>query len=144
MSTFYSLEQVAGQLGVHIRTVRNFVRDGKLPAIRIGKQYRVAAADLVKLTGQPVTAFCPDGRHRHVEASSVVEIDAIDPDTSYRVTAMLMGAANSRTGGPPLRVQTAYDETRARLKVVVMGSAEDTIAILKSVNALAGAEDGLL
>lgn len=138
MSDFYTLDEVAEIVGMHIRTVRNFVRDGRLPATRIGKQYRVAAEDLSKLTGQPATAYRPDGRHRHVETSAVVEIDAIDRNTSQRITTMVMAAAGSRGGdGPPLRIQTSYDETRARLKVMVMGGIDDTVALLKAVKALA-------
>ncbi len=138
MSTYYSIEQVAERLGLHVRTVRNFVHDGRLTATRVGKQYRIASEDLAKLMGRPATAFQPDGMHRHVAVSSIVEIDAIDRDTTNRITTMLMAAANSRDGsGPPLRVQTLYDEERARLKVVVMGSIEDTSAMLKAVKALA-------
>ena len=51
-----SVEQVAAQLGLHVRTVRNYVRDGRLKAVRIGKQYRIARADLDALTGQPPAA----------------------------------------------------------------------------------------
>ncbi len=49
----YSVEEVAARLGLHVRTVRNYVRDGRLKAVRIGKQYRIAAADLEELTGRP-------------------------------------------------------------------------------------------
>ena len=34
----YSVEQVAEHLGLHVRTVRNYVRDGRLKAVRIGKR----------------------------------------------------------------------------------------------------------
>ena len=134
MSEFYSIEQVAEHLGVHVRTVRNFVRDGRLAATKVGKQYRIAAEDLAKLTGRPVR---PVGRHRHVEVSSIVEVDAIDRPTTDRLTTMLMASANSRDGsGPPLRVQTLYDEERARLKVIITGALDDTTALLKAVKAL--------
>ena len=52
----YSVEQVAESLGLHVRTVRNYVRDGRLKAVRIGKQYRIARADLDALTGQKAAA----------------------------------------------------------------------------------------
>lgn len=134
MSSYYSIEQVAEHLGIHIRTVRNFVRDGRLLATRVGKQYRIAAEDLAKLTGRAR----PAERRRRVEVSSIVEIDVIDPDTTSRLTNMLMGAANSRDGsGPPLRVQTMYDEERARLKIIVTGAIDDTTAMLKAIKALA-------
>ncbi len=41
-----SVEQVAELLGLHVRTVRNYVRDGRLKAVRIGKQYRITRTDL--------------------------------------------------------------------------------------------------
>jgi excisionase family DNA binding protein len=30
---------------LHVRTVRKYVRDGRLKAVRIGKQYRIARDD---------------------------------------------------------------------------------------------------
>ena len=42
----FSVEQVAAKLGLHVRTFRNYVRDWRLRAVRIGKQYRIAADDL--------------------------------------------------------------------------------------------------
>ncbi|MEW2439811.1 helix-turn-helix domain-containing protein, partial [Streptomyces caniferus] len=53
--SLYSVEQVAERLGLHVRTIRNYVRDGRLPAVRIGKQYRIAHEDLEAFTGRPVT-----------------------------------------------------------------------------------------
>ena len=49
----YSVEQVADRLGLHVRTVRGYIRAGRLKAVRIGKQYRIARADLDALTGRP-------------------------------------------------------------------------------------------
>ena len=37
----YSVEQVAERLGLHVKTVRSYVREGRLKAVRIGKQYRI-------------------------------------------------------------------------------------------------------
>ena len=47
----YSVEQVANLLDLHVRTVRNYVREGRLKAVRIGKQYRIAREDLEAMTG---------------------------------------------------------------------------------------------
>ncbi|MEU8263779.1 helix-turn-helix domain-containing protein [Micromonospora sp. NPDC048999] len=38
---YRSLDQVAGLLGLHVRTVRGYVRDGRLRAARVGRQYRI-------------------------------------------------------------------------------------------------------
>lgn len=72
-----------------MKTVRNFVRDGKLKATRIGKQYRIAREDLESFTGAPVPSSASDiaRRHRHVEVSSIVQIDAISPESSAQLAS---------------------------------------------------------
>jgi excisionase family DNA binding protein len=139
----YSVEQVAERLGLHVRTVRNYVRDGRLKAVRIGKQYRIAREDLEALTGRPVPASIRETtrRHRHVEVSSVVDIDAIDPDAARRVSTTLMAAAaGRREGDPPLRIQTVYDEERARLKIIVVGGLAAAAELFRLIGVLSGEE----
>ncbi|PDP89691.1 DNA-binding protein [Glycomyces fuscus] len=128
---FYSVDQVADLLGLHVRTIRNYVRDGRLRAVRIGKQYRIAHADLEAFTGgvQP-PAEEPDPP-RHAEVSSIVEIDGVDARTADRVSTMLTTvAAGPRPGGQPLRVQTLHDPERGRMKVVVLGGLNETARLL--------------
>ena len=95
----YSIEQVASQLGLHVRTVRNYVRDGRLKGVRIGKQYRIARADLEALTGRPAAApiATTDTPHRNVEVSSIVQVEAIGVDAASRVTNALMASAKGRS-----------------------------------------------
>jgi excisionase family DNA binding protein len=129
---FYSIDEVAERLGLHVRTVRNHVRDGKLKAVRIGKQYRIAREDLEALTGRAAVR-----RTRHSEVSSIVEIDALPREMADRVTTALMAAANSRDPtDAPLRIDTIYDEERARLKVIVTGGIATTASLLKFVEVL--------
>jgi excisionase family DNA binding protein len=107
----YSVEQVADLLGLHVRTVRNYVRDGRLKAVRIGKQYRIAREDLAAMTGRPASSFDrePVRRHRHIEVSSIVEIDAISPEDAARVTNGLLGAAKGqRREDETLRAESIY------------------------------------
>jgi excisionase family DNA binding protein len=132
---FYTIDQVADRLNLHVKTVRNYVRDGKLKATRIGKSYRIARADLEALAG-PVAA--PVRRTRHVEVSSVVDIDAVDKDTAYRISTFVTAAVGGdRPGDAPVRVQAIYDEERARLKVIVTGSIDTTRALLGAIKAIA-------
>jgi excisionase family DNA binding protein len=128
---FYTLEQVADRLDLHVRTVRAYVRDGRLRAVRIGKQYRVARADLEALTG------ALPRRTRHVEVSSIVEIAALPRELADRVTTSLTASAQSRDEGDPrLRVDTIYDEERAHLKVIVTGGIATSASLLKFIDLL--------
>jgi excisionase family DNA binding protein len=130
----YSIEQVAERLGLHVRTVRHYVREGRLKAVRIGKQYRIAREDLEALTGLPAAAFDPEPvrRTRHLEVSSIVEVDAISPELANRITNGLLGAAkNHDRQDQQLRVESIYNEVRAHLKVIVTGSVSTTIGMLQ-------------
>jgi excisionase family DNA binding protein len=128
----YSVEEVAARLGLHVRTVRNYVRDGRLKAVRIGKQYRIAAADLEELTGRPAEAA-----RRPAEVSSVVDVDGVDRAMADRVSAMLMGlAATRREEDVGLRIETVFDEGRARLKIIIVGGLGTTAELFSVIGTL--------
>jgi excisionase family DNA binding protein len=130
---WYSVEQVAERLGLHVRTVRGYVREGRLNAVRIGKQYRVARADLEALTGRPVGR---DKRERRVEVSAVLDVDGIDGDTADRITALLDGLPRGPRSGPVLHLQAVRDPERARLKVLTTGGVQATVEVLRLVAAM--------
>lgn len=45
----YTLQQVADVLGFKLRTIRQWVKDGKLEATKLGREYRVTQEQLEKL-----------------------------------------------------------------------------------------------
>ncbi|WP_232290106.1 helix-turn-helix domain-containing protein [Micromonospora sp. ATCC 39149] len=128
----YAVDEVADLLGLHVKTVRGYVRAGKLPATRVGKSYRIAAADLAEFTGQPPTLPARETvrRVRRVEATTIVQVDAVGPETVRRIAAMV-GAAAGTEDCEPLRVQTIYDEERAELKVILFGGPNRVGAALR-------------
>src|SRR3954468_23463852 len=112
----YSVDEVAELLGLHVKTVRSYVRDGRLSAVRIGKQYRIARPDLEAFTGQAGLAAEATGRTRHAEVSSIVQIDGSSEAVSrlsQTILALLQGRAGERA---PLRVETVLDVDRGSLK----------------------------
>jgi excisionase family DNA binding protein len=149
----YSVDQVAVLLGLHVRTVRAYIRDGRLKAVRIGKQYRIAAQDLEAFTGQPAAVVAAAGaagavgaaagspaavEGPEVEVSSVVRIDGIDATAMDRISTMLLAAVASRSDQVHLQVQTVRNEERRSMKIIVLGGAEDSAELLRLVGALAG------
>jgi excisionase family DNA binding protein len=135
---FLSAEQIARHLGVHVRTVRRYLRDGTLKGTRIGKQYRVAPADLAALTGQQTSALrTPVRLSRHAEASAVVQIDAISPNDAMRIVNGVGGAikGRDRSTNTALRVDTIYDEERARLKIIITGHLSVAVGLMQMVEA---------
>ncbi|MEU8077669.1 helix-turn-helix domain-containing protein [Catellatospora citrea] len=139
MSELYSVEQVAERLGLHVKTVRNYVREGRLNAVRIGKQYRISADDLAALTGGPVPPTVREQarRSRHVEVSAVVSVDAISRADADRLTTLLTAAVSGhRDDDGPVRVQSVYDEQRARLRLMLLGGAATTAELLRLADAI--------
>lgn len=136
---FYSVDDVAELLGLHVKTVRGYVRDGKLTATRIGKQYRIAARDLEQFTGQPTRPMSREtaSRVRRVEVTSVVQIEAADPETVHRISTLLTAAVVTPSPDRSrLHVQTVYDEQTAVLKLVLIGGLENIAAALRVVGAV--------
>lgn len=130
----YSVEQVAGRLGLHVKTVRGYVREGRLKAVRIGKQYRISRQDLEALTGRPEPPSEPVRRTRHVEVSSIVEIDAISPETANRLTTSLMGGAQG------IRIEAIYNSERGHMKIILVGSMDSNASYFKFINLILESE----
>lgn len=140
----YSAEEAAQILGLQVRTVRGYVRDGRLPGVRIGKQYRIARADLDAFTAgatardtaqaEPPRAAAQVPVQAASEVSSVVQIENIDLEMSERLERTLAAAtlAHDDLSGT-MRVETLYDETRGRLKVIVVGGVGETAELLRIV-----------
>ncbi|WP_380281590.1 helix-turn-helix domain-containing protein [Kitasatospora purpeofusca] len=140
---YYSVEQVAELLGLHVRTVRGYVRDGRLRGVRIGKQYRIARRDFEAFTGAPAGAeepaepAAPVPGPLHSEASAVVQIDAIGVREAARLSNTLLAVvAGPREGPVPLRIETLHNEERSTLKVIVLGAPADTAELLLLIHTL--------
>ena len=130
----YSVEQVADRLGLHVKTVRGYVREGRLKAVRIGKQYRIAREDLEAMTGRPQPPPEPVRRERHVEVSSIIEIDAISPELANRLTTSLMGTARG------VRVEAIYNRERGHMKIILVGSMDSNASYFKLIDLILESE----
>ncbi|HEY5855889.1 MAG TPA: helix-turn-helix domain-containing protein [Aldersonia sp.] len=136
--TLYSADDVAALLGLHVRTVRNYVRDGRLPAIRIGKQYRIPKDAVDELIGNdPQSAAV-----RRVEVMAILAIVNVDAPTLSRLSTLVTGALGNRSAGDSqLHVETVYDEQRRSVKIIVIGGgAADTANVVSLVGGFAESE----
>jgi hypothetical protein len=80
-----------------------------------------------------------------VTVSSIVDVDAISPSDSQRMTTLLMAALNSREGEPDYpRVDTIYYEERGRLRVTITAGPALTCDLIRMIDTLAGKSDAHL
>lgn len=133
---FYSANDVAVRLGLHVRTVRRFIREGRLEARRVGKQYRIPEAGLRALVGSRGQNEA-SSRRRRVLASTTVDVDEIDGAEQERFVALLMGAFPASHEAPTgRRIDAIYYQDQRRLRIVVHAGVGLTNAVLGMVGAI--------
>lgn len=62
--TLYSAEKIARFFGVATKTAYEWCREGKLPAFKIGKEWKVRVSDLQKMIDRKVRARARDDSPR--------------------------------------------------------------------------------
>ena len=145
-SELLSVDQVAELLGLQPRTIRTYVRSGRLKATRIGKQYRIAREDLDRFTASglpPEVAPAAIDTPRpdvDVDVSAAVRIDGIAARDADRIATAVLASVRSRgAGGGLLRVEVVHEPDRGRVRFVVLGTPEETADVLRLIGALADA-----
>ncbi|WP_455381507.1 helix-turn-helix domain-containing protein [Salinispira pacifica] len=81
-----TVEQVAQILGLHPKTVRRLIHEGRLPAGRAGRQWRISRAEVERFTGSPVISRPTAGR-TDASASSVERRPGTADSAEPRATA---------------------------------------------------------
>lgn len=129
MDQLVTVEQAAGALGLHVKTVLRYIREGRLPATRVGKGYRIARRELDAFAGTASGHDKPDAR-----ATCVAEVPDIGLDDAGRIARHMQAAALSGDAGTPrLHLETMYDPERRNLKVVIIGSPGDAAQLLQII-----------
>lgn len=124
----HTVHQAAARLGLHPKTVLRFIRDGRLRATRIGKSYRIAAADLDAFSGADKAAPAQVGAAR---VTAMVEIDAIAIAAAERLATILNGAVMGREAGEsPISFGTSYEPRAQRLRIMLTADAPQAASLL--------------
>lgn len=117
-NNFYTVDSAAEKLDVHPRTVLRFINQGKLKAVKVGRQWRIKNEDLLKFTGEPEPV-------KKAGASSVLDIPVADRNEADRLQTLVMASLNSRNGMPyevDRRVDCIYNRDEQTVRFVLWGS----------------------
>lgn len=124
----YTVEFVAERLKLHAKTVLRSIREGRLKATRVGKAYRIRAADLEAFTGLPANAAAP------VQAPSttcIVDIPGVGPDAAQTWARMVPAALNTNSPDrPAMRADVIHDPERSHLKIILVGPPRETVYLM--------------
>ncbi|CAD5265961.1 Excisionase [Bosea sp. 62] len=124
-----TVEQAAAELNLHPKTVLRYIREGRLPATRVGKSYRIARSRLDAFAGlasgrpEPGTA---------ARATCILDIPDIAVERAERIATFLQAVAlTGDADTPPLHLSTAFDPQARSLKVVLIGDPADVGRLLE-------------
>jgi excisionase family DNA binding protein len=138
---FYTIDKIAEILGMHHKTIRKFITEGKLPASKVGKQWRISGHDLstfmeknnVNISDKEISEesnidFVTNGEikatvNEKVNVSTVVDINDIDKEEYFRISNTLIALMNCKD--PKMgksTVNVKYDENVSRLRVLLWGN----------------------
>lgn len=127
-----TVEQAAQQLNLHPKTVLRYIHDGRLPATRVGKSYRILRVDLDTLTGVASGGSEPD---RGARTTCITDIPDITLEAAERMATFLQAVAlTGDAGTPPLHLQTAFDPHAGTLKIIAIGSPSDVGKLLEMMH----------
>lgn len=86
---YFSVNEAAGLLGVCRSTVQKLIRDGKLPAVKLGTSYLIDREDARRFAGGYTKNN--NGRTRVLDGETIVNIScAIDAATRARIEQIAM------------------------------------------------------
>jgi excisionase family DNA binding protein len=122
-------EFAAELLMVHPRTIHRYIHEGRLPARRIGKAYRIRRSDLSALAGLPQQ---PPAIHASLTA--FLDVTDVGADAAKLWKRTVATALASRGPTAP-KAEVIYDAEHRQLKVVVVGPPAAVTALMSQANA---------
>lgn len=132
----YTVEQFAERLKLHPKTVLRFIREGRLRAVKVGKSYRILRSELEAMTGI-VQARGPAASAR---VTAIVDLPDVGAELAERLARQVPAVRIAQQAHPdPMSLDVAYDTSRRHLKIIVVGSLDDTSVMLKMIQVIAGA-----
>ena len=136
---FYSVEEVATILDLHPKTVRRFIREGKLKARKIGRAWKISRESFkeyahgeLKQEENRDPGINYQSIEKRITVSAVIEITEQGSEEATRISNSLLALLNSKDPGWG---QTRYDfihypESR-KTRFILYGSPRFISAIMK-------------
>ncbi|MER0284381.1 helix-turn-helix domain-containing protein [Clostridioides difficile] len=144
---FYTIDQVAEILEMHHKTIRKFIKDEKLKANKVGKQWRISKEDLDRFMDVKsdennglefkLNSYRELGCIPKVNVSTVVDINSISNNEYSRLSNLLLALVNNPTSmSSGSTINLKYNENENRLRVMLWGDIKFIEDMLGSISIL--------
>jgi excisionase family DNA binding protein len=146
----YKVEDLAELLEMHPRTIRRYIREGKLGASKVGGEWRISEEDVSMFTGGKVRKLHDEAKHDIEEYlnSNKSEIDGkyqvcsvidcyIDSNQAARISQELIKLMNN---DDPMRgkakFQYVYLQEEKKCRFVIWGTPDFVAKLLSAIGEL--------
>jgi excisionase family DNA binding protein len=97
----YRVIEVARALSLHPKTVARFIREGRITARKVGREWRVSAADLARyahgeLAGASAEAISERALSDRLDVSAVIQLTDTNSHEVSRIANSLLAALTSK------------------------------------------------
>lgn len=152
---FYTIDQIADILGMHHKTIRKFITEGKLRANKVGKQWRISGHDLSlfmedknvniksnnKLESEKIEFSNGDidsnNRTSKINVSTVIDINEVDIEEHRRISNTILALMNSKDSKMSnSTINIKYYKSDKNLKVMLWGNIEFTNEMLDFISTI--------
>jgi excisionase family DNA binding protein len=146
-----TVDQVAEILELHPKTIRRFIREGKLKATKIGKQWRVTGDCLADFMGSKDTNIQADNQKisesltntdgndnkPKIQVSAVVDIIVEDQNEAIRITNTLFAVMNCKDPSyGNARCDHIFYKNELKARYILWGSPQFITDILGCISAI--------
>ena len=128
---FYSVDQVAEMINMHPKTIQKYIREGKLKANKVGKNWRISGHDLniftegAEKTSKDVVSNTSDkgSLYDKIKISAVFDIEVADIEEAMNTINMMSALLNTKPlecGKSTMSAQ--YIEPELKVRIMVWGN----------------------
>lgn len=134
-----TVEDAAQKLRLHPRTILRFIHEGRLPATRVGKAFRILRSDFEAFAGLPARSQAPEPP----KVTCIVDVPNVGEPLARRWAHALPGALNAKASGDgrPVRPEIIHDPERSELRIVLVTSPDVISRLMRLVQEWS--EDGI-
>lgn len=152
---FYTVDQIAEILGMHHKTIRKFITEGKLRANKVGKQWRISGHDLSlfmednnvnvrnnnEVENEKIEFSTSNGdinnKVNKINISTVVDINEVDMDEYRKISNMLLAVMNSKDSKMSnSTINLKHYQKDRNLKIMLWGDMNFTKEMLDFISTL--------
>lgn len=131
---FYSVEDLTEILNLHPKTIRRFIREGKLQGRKIGRTWQVHRDELKEFAHAKLTSpsedpakntdsYSTQSGDERIRVSTVIELMEKEPDEASRISNSLIAMLNCKDPSwGPVRYDMMYDKDSRTARFVLYGS----------------------